>query len=158
MQIQVPIPNVTCKIVGIVGGTKYSDLAGPPLPTIYYSAPQLPSAKISLAIKTASDPLWLVNLLRHEVAARDSNLAIAAIQAMAQGLADSLVRQRFSIQLMMVFAAVAAMLAAIGIYGVLAYLLDHRRLVSSKWQRTVRLYSERRASIGSTPMARRVGM
>lgn len=126
IEIQVPIPDVTCKILGIVGAVKYSDLAGMPLPTIYYSGPQLPSAKIGLAIKAERDPLSLVNPLRHEVAALDSSLPVAT-QTMQQALDDSLVRQRFSIQLMTVFAAVAALLAAMGIYGVLASLVDRRR-------------------------------
>ena len=127
MQIQVPIPNVTCTIVGIVGGTKYGDLAEAALPTIYYSAPQLPSGRIGLAIKATRDPLSLVKPLQREIAALDSNLPVTGIMTMEHALADSLVRQRFSIQLMAAFAGIAALLAALGIYGVLAYLVDHRR-------------------------------
>jgi putative ABC transport system permease protein len=127
MQIQVPIPDVVCTIVGVAGGTKYIDLTGPPDPTIYYAAAQLPSGRINLAVKTAKDPLSLVNALRHEVASLDSDLPIAGAMTMEQALAESLVRQRFSVQLMAVFAAIAALLAAIGIYGVLACLVDRRR-------------------------------
>ena len=127
MQIQVPLPNVVCTIVGVARATKSGDLTAPPVPTIYYAASQLPTGRIDLAVKTANDPLSLVNALRHEVAALDPNLPVAGAMTMEQALADSLVRQRLSVQVMEVFAAIAALLAVSGIYGVLAYLVDQRR-------------------------------
>ena len=72
------------------------------------------------------DPLALTNTVRHELAALDPNLPVTAL-TMEQILADSVARQRFAIELMTALAAIAAFLAGIGIYGVLAYLVDQRR-------------------------------
>jgi predicted permease len=110
-------------IVGVVKEIRISSLGGGTDQVGHYYFPhdQRPEGQFYLAIRAVRDPLALIAALRAEVTALDPNLPVYAVHTMTDRIGASLLTDRASMTLIVIFAGVALLLASIGIYGVLAY-------------------------------------
>jgi len=120
-------------IVGVIGDVKKDGLNQPVLPELYTLLEQElatkfagPANSMYLAVRTSGKPTNLVSAIRHEVQAIDREQPIADIATMEELLSTSLSQSRFSTLLLAIFAGVALVLAAVGLYGLMAYNVEQR--------------------------------
>jgi predicted permease len=116
-------PKKPIRIVGVVGTVKQYGLETDGKIATYFPQQQDPSTGMFLVARTSSDAAGLSSAIVNEIHSVDPSVAVYGIRTMQERLYDSLARQRFSSTMLGAFAAFAMLLAAMGLYGVLSYLV-----------------------------------
>jgi putative ABC transport system permease protein len=154
------------EIVGVVGNVKPRGLDVESRPQLYLPYAQKPTIAsfFTFTIRTESAPLNLAAAVQNEIAALDKNLPVANVRTMDQIVSISLEQRRLTMALFSGFAAIAVLLAAIGVYGVVSYSVTQRThelgirvALGARWSDVLRLILKQGIALAIVGVAVGVG-
>ncbi len=118
--------RVPAEVVGVVGNIRAESLTDEGREAVYFPFRWFPMLPLSMTIRTAGNPLALTPLIRQELEVMDPDLPMADTRLMGDYLGEAVAPTRFTLTLISVFAAMALVLASIGLYGVISYSVRQR--------------------------------
>jgi putative ABC transport system permease protein len=117
---------VNAEIIGVVGDVRQAALGKDPKPGLFLPTLQFPTSPVNLVVRTHGDPKQLSNAIQAQVHSLDHDLPISDVKTMDEYVSSSVSSSRFNTILLAAFAALALLMACVGIFGVVSYSVAQR--------------------------------